>query len=400
MTRIETVTAKPYSPTWHRRLRAQRSKARHLIASSRPKLSAISKGKSQRLVRAFSLLESHHSRPGYDSVRLMTWKQNKGWYGAPKWDARSPQQPFPKKKAADKDKDKEKSKESIAMAYDAGPWLGSGSSASSSATNGGDVQARAFMEAFMEYAKEKEQVLPPALQVFVQPNVKDNLRSQQKRLNKHRGLLQKIEAKKRAIQRDQEQRTKWTSDMKEHIACQRKRHQEQEEKLQSELQELEKEEEALRNMKDPEEEEVVTIPEGDEDIEDIFDEAMEDVVTKKMTDMEKSLEKKQKELEEEYQRRYQLACTQMEQQFQAQLLSTANVAPPPGFGDQQKEMQVAANTPVKKSVGPFQRAQKDSGRPSPYTRSTEKEKVEETHEETMQRKLEETHGEGGRNGQG
>ena len=245
------------------------------------------------------------------------------------------------------------------------PWptmldrgLGSGSSASSSATNGGDVQARAFMEAFMEYAKEKEQVLPPALQVFVQPNVKDNLRSQQKRLNKHRGLLQKIEAKKRAIQRDQEQWTKWTSDMKGHIACQRKRHQEQEEKLQSELQELEKEEEALRNMKDPEEEEVVTIPEGDEDIEDIFDEAMEDVVTKKMTDMEKSLEKKQKELEEEYQRRYQLACTQMEQQFQAQLLSMVNVAPPPGFGDQQKEMQVAANTPVKKSVGPFQRAQK------------------------------------------
>jgi len=188
--------------------------------------------------------------------------------------------------------------------------------------------------------------------------------------------------------------------MKEHIACQKKRHQEQEEKLQSELQELEKEEEALRNMKEPEEEEVVTIPEGDEDIEDMFDEAMEDVATKKMTDMEKSLEKKQKELEEEYQRRYQLACTQMEQQFQAQVLSMVNIAPPPGFGEQQKEMQVAANTPVKKSVGPFQRAPKHSERPSPYARNTEKEQVVETHEETMQRKLEETHGEGGRNGQG
>lgn len=396
MTRIATVTAKPYSPTWHRRLRAQRSKARHLIASSRLKLPAISKGRSQRLLRAFSLLESHHSRPGYDSIRLMTWKQSKGWYGAPKWDARSPQQPLPKKKGADKDKDKDKSKESIAMAYDAGPWLGSGSSASSSATIGGDVQARAFMEAFMEYAKEKEQDLPPALQAFVQPNVKDHLRSQQKRLNKHRGLLQKIEAKKRAIQRDQEQWNKWTSDMKEHIACQKKRHQEQEEKLQSELRELEKEEEAIRNMKDPEEEEVVTIPEGDEDIEDMLDEVMDDADTKKMADIEKTLEKKQMELEAEYQRRYKMACTQMEQQYQAQVLNMiSNVSPPPGFGELPKEVQEAANTPVKTGVGPFQRAPKDSGRKqnSPYARNVET-------EETMQKKLQETHGDGGRNGQG
>ncbi len=301
---------------------------------------------------------------------------------------------MPKKKATDKEKEKDKAKE-VAPAYDSGPWPPSASS-SSAAAAGGDTQARAFMEAFMAYAKEKEEELPAGLQSFFQPNAKDQIKSQQKKLNRQRNLLQKIDAKKRAIQRDQDQWIKWTTEMKEHIACQKQRRQEQEDKLKKELQELEKEEEIFRNQKDVEDTEVVSIQgEEEEDLEIMMDGVAEDAAVKKdikSKDLETAMEKKQRELEEQYQQRYAEACAQMEQQYQAQVLSmfTAPLAPMKGEGAAPTGTTAVGKAPM---IGPFQRAPKEKLQTSPYSRNTDPARPNQ-----MQEKLEASHGQ--RDGEG
>ena len=184
-----------------------------------------------------------------------------------------------------------------ALPYDAVPWPGSTSSSSTSTSNGGDLQARAFLEAFLEYAQEKEQDLPAPLKNLLQPNVEDNLRLQQKRLNKHRGLLQKIENKKRAIQRDQDEWLKWIAEMKDTIQQQKQRHKEQEEKLTKELKEPEQEEEELRKQKECEEIQTLSVPAEEEDeVELMMDELM-DEENKSKEKMEETKLQKQKELE-------------------------------------------------------------------------------------------------------
>lgn len=398
------MTTSPSLPTWHRRLRAKRARARKFIAAARGKIIPEFSFKAARLRQAVSLLENHHNRPHYSFALRMAWKKQgradgKGWYGQPKWDAWSPQNSYPKKKAVDKDK--QKAKEGVAMAYDAGPWPSSTSSSSATTTSGGEMQAKAFMEAFLEYAKEKDQEVPPALQSFLQPDVKDHLRSQQKRLNKHRNLLQKIDAKKRAIQRDQDQWQKWAMEMKEHIAIQKQRHLEQEDKLRKELQALEKEEEALRNQKDTEENEIQSIPDEDEqDLEGMLEDIVMEGTVKKEQSMEKALEKKQKELEEQYRKRFDEACLQFEQQYQEQLfqfIGKPAEAAPPGLGDPGQPDPVAVAEKTGPAVGPFQRSQKEKLQSSPYQRPKTTEEPK-TDVQTMQARLIASHGQ--KDGQG
>ena len=303
---------------------------------------------------------------------------------------------MPKKKAHDKEKEKDKPKEQVASAYDAGPWP-STSLSPSSASTGGDPQARAFMEAFMAYAKEKEEELPPGLQAFFQPNAKEQIKSQQKKLNRQRNLLQKIEAKKKAIQRDHDQWQKWTTEMKEHIAAQKQRHQEQEEKLKKELEDLEKEEQTLRNQKEVEDAEIVSVPgEEDEDLEAMMDGAAEEEANKqviKNKDLENALEKKQRELEEQYKQKYAEACAQMEIQYHAQMLSM--LQPAPGIPGKVDGVAPGSTADLNKglTIGPFQRAPKERPQSSPYSR-----KEDATRTNNMQEKLESTHGH--RNGEG
>ena len=92
-------------------------------------------------------------------------------------------------------------------------------------STGSDQQARAFMDAFIQYSKGQD--LPDVLQAFLKKDNKDtkeDLRQQQRHLNLHRNVLQKIEAKKRAIKKDEDQWQNWVKEVKETIKTQKTKH--------------------------------------------------------------------------------------------------------------------------------------------------------------------------------
>ena len=108
-----------------------------------------------------------------------------------------------------------------------------------------DEKAKAFMEAFLKFSKEQETEIPQAFQDFSKQDVKVELKDQQKRLNEHRAILQKIENKNKAIRKDEEQWQNWIQEIRETIKKQKTRRDEQAQKLQEELAALERKEEEL-----------------------------------------------------------------------------------------------------------------------------------------------------------
>lgn len=101
------------------------------------------------------------------------------------------------------------------------------------------------MEAFLKFSKEQETEIPQAFQDFSKQDVKVELKDQQKRLNEHRAILQKIENKNKAIRKDEEQWQNWIQEIRETIKKQKTRRDEQAQKLQEELAALERKEEEL-----------------------------------------------------------------------------------------------------------------------------------------------------------
>ena len=295
-----------------------------------------------------------------------------------------------------KKQEREKKEDNTLGAYDAVPW---DSSWSSSSTSPSEEQAKAFMEAFVKFTKDQDQSIPTALQEFFKQDVKGELKDQQKRINQHRAILQKIENKKKAIRKDEEQWMKWTQDAKEMIKKQKARHEEQEKKLKEELEALEKKEEALRLGKE-EETAPINVDEEEEDVEALLEacevKAFEKKPLEEIKDDEKINQKMaemKKKLEAEYQQKFEVSCSNahqaMQQQFQHQLsvqmMHMAHqfnehggtmLGPPVALPAEGVEGTAPAVGPFVRRIGREREAQ------SPYARN----------QDTMQKKLEKTHG--------
>ena len=362
---------------------------------------------SRRLQKAVKILSGHHARVRFNlsSAQLAAMaRRGQGdpsqWYNAVNWNAWSPQYPKGNKQRKSKDGDKEKKADVVPGAYDSMPW--EPSSQPSSSQQSSDEQAKAFMEAFMKFTKEQDQAIPPALQPFFQQDSKEELKDQQKKLNQHRAILQKIENKKKAIRRDEEQWQHWILEIRETIKKQKIRHEEQAEKLQAELAVLVKKESELKTGVGENE----TSPIQVEDVEEILDACLskqppkqkENEKTEKMLQGEfnQKLQDMKQQLEEDYQKKFEAACShanqsmqqQLQQHLAFQMMHMANpaemgISQPPGLPALGTEGLNSAGDPPA-IVGPFSRRSqpKERDAQSPYARPAA----------TMQERLQKTHG--------
>lgn len=317
------------------------------------------------------------------------------WYGSTKWNAWSPQYPKTGKGKTRREPEREKKPEAFPGSYDAIPWESSSSQPSSSATPVDD-KAKAFMEAFLKFTKEQDTEIPPMFQEYFKQDTKVELRGQQKKLNQHRAIINKIENKRRAIRKDEEQWNQWLQEVKDMIKKQKARREEQAQKLQEELAALEKKEEELRSgVSETAVPETIELEDDmEEDVDSMLDNlqsksAMKNQEVNPAMAQEAGINQKLKEMKEkmeaEYQQKYELACTEanqyMQQQFQyqlAQMMGVAQAQPQVG------EMGATPNrSTVKTGVGPFTRRHEPKSRErSPYSKNPE----------TMQHSLERSHG--------
>ena len=314
---------------------------------------------------------------------------NKSWKGASQsWGAWSPQMPKPGKgRKTDKTERKE---DTVPGAYDSAPWDSSWSAPTDSST---DDQAKAFMDAFLKFTKETDQPVPAVLQGFFKQDVKGELKDQQKKLNQHRAVLQKIDNKKKAIRRDEEQWQKWIQDIRELIKKQRARHEEQSKKLQEELVALEKKEEDLRTGKE-ESTETINVEEDEEDLDAMLDACatpVQNQVQALVPDNEAIVNAKiqamKSQLEAEYQQKLEESCNQAHQvmQHQPQHHLAVRVAHMTGQGFEQSlitEQEESEKNPGAREIGPFTRRGYREAQ-SPYARNNG---------ETMQERMNKTHG--------
>ena len=199
---------------------------------------------SKRVKRAVVFLSGHHSRPRYKEEEVMykNWgKQNQQWGG---W---SPQMPKNVNRGR-KEKDKGgKDANAVAVPYDASS---SPLPSSSEATS----NEAAFVKEFMEYMKVNKAEIPDQLRKLLPDTAREDIKAKQKKLNRHRTLINKLDAKRAAVEKDNEKWNCWLESIKTEITNQKTKHQETQKQLQKEIQELEEEERRLRQV-DPEAEE-------------------------------------------------------------------------------------------------------------------------------------------------
>ena len=208
---------------------------------------------SKGLRRAFWLLTQHHSKPKYKEM------YHKGWGYQQNWGGWSPQLPKNgnKQKKGKGGKPEEKKEEGFVKPYDA-------VQSSSQSSTGGTTPTpeAAFMKEFMDMMKEKKLEIPERLQRCLPDTNQDakvNIREQQRRLNRHRNVLSKLENKKRALEKDKESWTSWVAAMKQEVQKGKEKHEETQKRLQKELEALIAEEKKIReqedfDMEDPQEE--------------------------------------------------------------------------------------------------------------------------------------------------
>ena len=257
------------------------------------------------------LLQGHHSVPRYREVMYGSWKQNQR-----AWNQWSPQLP---KKANRQNRKKEENlkdqQAGVLRAYDAAP--GGGSSSTSSTSNNAGQQEALFFKEFVNFVKETKCDLPENLQKFLPNEDKENLREQQKKLNKQRNLHAKINNKQKALEQDKERWTSWIASVKEEIQLQKGKHEESQKKLSKELEDLQEE---LRRLNNNEEETIEIIE--DQDIEEILD-----TMTSKAEEEEtsKKLEEMQAEMEQKYQLQIEEERRRMQQHFSEQFNMEAGI---------------------------------------------------------------------------
>lgn len=231
------------------------------------------------------------------------------------WEAWSPQ--LPRKKRGKDQPKKPKSEEVTFKSYDAMEQSEGGASSSQQQS-----AAQDFMQEFISMAKEQNLSLPPNLQKFLpssEMETRQTLKDQQKRLNKHRNVLTKINNKERALEKDEEKWNSWLKELRDMISKEKNKHDETQQRLKKELEDLRKEEEQIRNQKDEEE-----VPEEDEHQEkdplqslDLMADATPNDAQKKINEdavLEQKMKEMQQRLEREYAQKLRQQKKIMEQQ--------------------------------------------------------------------------------------
>ena len=140
----------------------------------------------------------------------------------------------------------------------------------SSTTAPQDSDSNLFIRNFMEYLKEAKVELPEKLMKHMpEPmnSAKEDIRSQQKRLNRHRTVVNKLESKRKALEKDKEKWVAWLASIKDEIAVQKKKHLEAQKQLEQEIAELVLEEKKLSNPEEATEDDYME----DENVEDTID---------------------------------------------------------------------------------------------------------------------------------
>ena len=214
------------------------------------------------MLTAIKLLEKHHSAPLYKETMY-----NKGWGKQAQWDAWSPQWPKggPKQSKKNQEKAKDKQQQNVLSAYDT---FTSGSSHSSSSSGGQDSQ---LFKEFLSYMKENRGEMPENIQRLLLEDNKESIREAQKKLNKHRNLINKISSKQKALQLDQERWDAWLLSVREEIQQQKAKHEESQIRLAKEIAELQEEEKKLGQP----EEEALAVEEDEKGVEEMLDDMID-----------------------------------------------------------------------------------------------------------------------------
>ena len=167
------------------------------------------------------------------------------------WPAWSPGQ-WPKKQKSGKGGGKDGGKKAaesapVVRAYDSDGSSTMYSRSSAAGSTQLDAGVQDFFKEFMEAAKSIGQPIPEKLKSMMPNTDREEIKSQQRRLNKLRSLRNRIEAKERSLKQDETQWDAWLKEIKESIHAQKKKHEEAQERMELELQNLRKEEEDLKN---------------------------------------------------------------------------------------------------------------------------------------------------------
>ena len=302
------------SPGWHRRLRAKRAKARLTIKEHRASKTGLHPG--PRVLAAIKLLERHHSIPVYKE----TMYKGQDWTNqSQRWGPWSPQWPKGGKKANKKKEDGQKDKQ---VAGVLSPYESFRSGSSSAAASSSEQPEMSFFKEFVNFMKETKQELPENLQKLLPNEGKESIKEQQRRLNKHRNILNKISNKQRALEQDKERWNSWLVSVKEEIQKQKSKYEETQAKLSKEIAELQEEEKKIGQL----EETNTEMEEEEQDVEDFLD----DLILGKEEDKEnQKLKEFQEQMEQKYQKQIQAEKERMQQVFSEQLrqLSGVNLDP-------------------------------------------------------------------------
>ena len=181
------------------------------------------------------------------------WSQEHQWpqWSPGQWPKKNPAKGGHKGEKGDNSK-KGGEKAPVARSYDTEDSTVAPSSSAGSTQQDGMQE---FLK-FLGMAKALGQPLPDQLKSLL-PNVeREDLKGQQKRLNRLRSLRNRIESKEKALQQDEKKWEAWLREMKETIVMQKKNHLETQERLTTELKSLRKEEEDLKNGVEVEQEEI------------------------------------------------------------------------------------------------------------------------------------------------
>ena len=223
--------------------------------------------------RALNLLARHHSKPCYLEMYNQNWGQNMQWGGwSPQYPKQSRQQQRRSRDGGDRGKDRKK-EEGVARPYDSST---PSSLQPQSSTASGSTETQ-FMKEFLEMARESKMQIPERLQMLLPDGTKDAIRDQQKKLNRHRNVVNKIDSKKKALELDKERWSSWLQEMKEQIVKQRGNFEENQKRLQKELEALEEEERKICSQDSKEdEEEDLEEPSAEQMVDSLMDELKEE----------------------------------------------------------------------------------------------------------------------------
>ena len=219
-------------PSWHRRTRSKRSKARKLIRSfiARP-----SKGKALRIPAAVSRLELHHSNPKYCKVRLVMSKWNQqqsGWkahYWSGAWKSPKGKKSVDKESEKGKSKGKGKTKQIGEVSYDSDVWLDGASSSSlpSQSSTAKDQPSEAIMKAMRMWMESSVDVPEEAKQILNDLQGRDalqDLKKDQSNLNRRRKAFVKVNRLKEAIDKKHKRFKAFKASIKDQLVRETKKY--------------------------------------------------------------------------------------------------------------------------------------------------------------------------------